>query len=531
MKPTFYSKISKLVTEHQLRSITVDVFDTIILNDYWPSQLRLYDLSAKQLPVIHQLIAEQITSYELADTRAYATKLLQASDLPFRLDIWLTETVELLCLKYKITLTDEQKLSLLADLIKIELEFTIENCHPNRTLISQLQRLKQQHPELKFYFLDHGYFTSDQIKLLLQIYQINFFAGGITAADLTSPSDEELFHHLPQTFNLRPNLHIDDHHQNILNLKVLDAHAIHYRPIRMRGLRTLIGQTWFQLLRHFTLRHARRLAPLDTWTVIGEIIALRDQIAIQKFTAFANLHNGNYLLTAKLPDSELLNQTNFRHAEILDQNIITRAFIWLLANYSSPRWNAPELLKLLLREINISSRAELYQTCFTNGYVYSEFAITSFTEAEFYQTFLTEVKTASPIYTQTLRQAYELALTFLPSDARTTFFVTMYDNGSAELFREFARLHNISSPIQSLVLHPNSNFQSTEKYIVQHLGAYQKSQLELGQRLASAISYELAPETYLQKVLQPQLRRLTKHLIHQPKRLKLNLPKISSHKQ
>lgn len=517
MKPTLYSKISKLIAEHQLKSITVDIFDTIILNDYWPSDLRCCDLSAKQLPVIHQFISKQITSYELYDTRRCATRLLKSSNLPYRLDVWLTETVELLCIKYHIILNDEQKLSLLADLIKIELEFTIENCHPNHALISQLQRLKQQNPDLNIYFLDHGYLASEQVKLLLEIYQINLFNGGVTAADLNQPTDEELFNRLPQTFHLHTNLHIDDHHQNILSLKVLDAHAIHYRPIRMRGLRTLIGQTWLQLLRYFTLRRARQLAPLDTWTAIGEIIALRGQIATQKLIAFANLHLGNYLLAVKLPDSELLDQIGFRHAEVLDQKTLLHAFIWLLANYSSPRWNAPELLKLLLRETSISSRTELYQTCFTNDYTYSELAITSFTEDEFHQNFLNEIKTAAPIYTQKLRHAYELTLTYLPSDTRTTFFVTMHDDGSTKLFREFARLHNISSPIESLVLNPNLTFESTEKYIAKHIGDYQNSQLQLGQRLAGTINYELAPETYLEKVLQPQLRHLAKTFLPQPK--------------
>jgi len=529
MEPTFYHKISKLIAKHQFQSITIDVFDTIILNEYWPSQLRYYDLSGKQLPVIHQFIAKQITHYELYDTRTHAAKLLQSSVLPQSLDIWLTETVELLCIKHGTILTNEQKLNLLAELIKIELEFIIENCHPNQKLITQLQHLKQHNPNLKLYFLNDSYLTSEQIKLLLQIYQIDLFDNGASIADLANHSKENLFEHLPQDFHLYTNLHLDDHRQNVRQLKKISAHALHYRPIRMRGLRTLIGQTWLLLLRHFTLRHARQFAPLDTWTTVGKIIALRNQITAQNLIAFSNLHTGNYLLTVETPNLEPLHQPNFYHAEALNKDTIIQAFIWLLSNYSSPRWNAPELLKFLLQETNITSRVKLYQTCFTSDYVYSKLAVTSFSETKFYQIFLDEIRTAAPAYTQSLRQAYELALSLLPTDQyTTTFFVTMHNDSAAELFREFARLHNIATPIKGLALNPDPTFQSTEKYIANYINNYQKSQIQLGQRLANEISYELAPETYLQKVLQPQLRHLTKRYITPPKIPKLSLAKLTS---
>ncbi len=481
MKPIFYYKISKQIEQHQLKSLTFDIFDTIILNEYWPSDLRFYDLAAKQLPLLQQSISPEITTYELFDLRRYARRLLQNKHDTLRLDTWLTELVELLLIKYPTPLTDDQQLELLANLIKLELEFTLENCKPNLPLLTQIQLLRQTYPDLKIYFTSHSYFTSAQIKLFLQIFKIDLFDNGVSAADTASG---ELFSQLPPSFQPATNLHIGDHyHQDFRFAKSLQLHALHYRPIRMRGLRTLIGQIWLQLLQHFAQHRAKSQANLEP----NQITAKQHQILTHQIATTVSLDYNNYILAANFPRTQLGTYSNLQIFPNLTHDTLVQAFIWLLATYSSSRWNAPELLKLLFRQTPLQTRAQIYDFCFSQQYIYSQLALDSFTDAEFYQVLLNEIATAAPELTANLRRAYETTILTLPQNDKPVIFISLADDGSAELFRDFARLHNFANNFDKLIL--NATVSPTSVLP------------------PSDFHYDLAPDTYLTKILHPHLKQ------------------------
>lgn len=489
MKPILYHRILKLITKYQLKSLTFDVFDTIILNEYWPQDLRHYDLAIKQLPLIQKFISSDLTTYEILDLRRYARRLLRSKGITLRLDTWLTELVELILIKYPTNLTDDQQLELIANLIKLELEFTLENCKPNQPLLAQLQLIKQLHPDLKIYFTSHSHFTSAQIKLLLQIFQINLFDDGATLADFDKV-DRELFDLLPNSFQISQNLHIGDHyHQDFLHAKHMDSHALHYRPIRLRGLRTMVGSAWIQVLQLSALCRAKRLSFNEHNQLSTEL----SQIYAHKISATVSLDYNNYILSAHLTHLDTSSYPNLKTFPELNRITLLRAFIWLLATFDSPRWNAPQLLSLLLQQTTLQTRTQLYNFCFTPNYIYSHLAIQSFTDDEFYQVFLSEIRNADPEFTQNLRESYEMAILALPQNDKPTTFISINNDGSAELFRDFARLHNLANDFDSLIL---NSFDFTP-----NLPKPTSTQ---------DLHYELAPDTYLTKILQPKLQKPTK---------------------
>lgn len=488
MEPTLYHQIRKLINRHQLQTMTLDIFDTIILNEYWPSGLRQYDLATKQLPLVRSLIDTSITAYELYDLRRYARELILSHHHTLRLDMWLTVLLELLLIKYPAQLTDAQQLDLLANLIKTELEFTLANCKPNLPLLTQLQALQKLYPDLKFYFVSHSYLTANELKTLLQIFQIDIFAGGVSSADLTDQqSTDDLFHQLPHGFQIAKNLHLGDHRQqDYLWPKSLGSQAIHYRPLRFRGLRTLIGQSWLQLVRIVNLHQARQQISAQPLTAAYQLLTACEQSYYHQLASIVSLDYNNYVTNLPVSDLDFSHSPHLKIVPTLHHATIIRAFIYLLANYSSPRWNAPRLLELILRHTSLETRSDLYSFCFAPGYVYSNLAILSFEPNEFYRAFLEEVKAATPEATAPLHQAYETAVLALPQDAKPLIFVTTTDDDTFELFHEFARLHNIDNPFSKLTVAsiPGCQFQATTSTTPR-----------------VAPPYHLAPDTYLANVL------------------------------
>lgn len=508
MKPILYNKILKAIDRHHITTITLDIFDTIILNDYWPSDLRHYDLAIKQLPLIHDSINQKVTAYELFDLRRYAKRLLRSCGIALRLDTWLTKLVELLLIKYPAKLTDDQKLGLIASLIKLELEFTLENCKPNQPLLAQLQQLKQSHPDLSFYFLSHSYFTSTQIKILLQILQIELFDNGVSAADIDdNQNPEKLYSLLSKNFQTSQNLHLgDNYQQDFLESKSIGCHAVHYRPIRMRGLRTLVGASWIRLLELHAHYRAYIKSTSDTWVEYGQILTQREKVYSHQISAITNLNSNNYIIAASLSPYNLTNSSNVKISPQLDKATTIHAFIWLLATFNSPRWDAAKLLQLLLNYTNIKTRTALYDFCFAPNYIYSNLAIQSFTEHDFYQAFLNEIKNAAPEFTTTLHNAYETAILALPQNDKPVTFIAMLDDGNAELFYEFMRLHNFINPFEKIILNPHNT-------PIPDLSSYQESQVDLGRRLVEKIDnfhYEIAPDIYLNNILQSKLNKILK---------------------
>ncbi len=529
MKPSLHTKITQKITQNHLKSLTLDIFDTILLHDYWPAELRYYDIAAKWLNILQKTIAPEITTFEILSHRLYARQQLLRQSQPLRIDLWLDIMIKLLCIKYQIQLSSEQHLELLASLISIELQFEINNSKPNQALIDSITAIKSLHPHLKVYFLADSHFTTAQIKTLMEISNITIFDNGISTGDLNSTKRsgdifDQLAGQLTTDFDLTKNLHIGD--QRLPDYLMPIAHgsqAIHYRPLRLRGLRTLIGKATFHLY-NFTAHHREKSLyshSTNHWQTYDLLTSgLYRKWATDLLFASAADTNTNYLLTgniatklvATLPD--ILDQDNITAAPELGRDTILRAFVWLLATQANSNWNAPNLLKLLAAQAGITNRSNLYQLCFPKNYIYSELAINSFTDDEFWSAFLAEISMGDPTNLQLLQNSYNIAIAALPQNYSKQQFVQLSDNNTGWLFAEFAKLHQNPANIFTYILDTQNHYAANLEKIASTLTPHQEKKLQSlhAQNQSLIRQTNLAPDSSLENFFQHQLQQLTAEL-------------------
>lgn len=532
MYPTISKRILNLIDEHHLTSLTVDIFDTILLRAYWPAKLRRYDLARQWLPALQNTFSTTFTAHEIHNAYTYAAHQVKSSRHTHRLDLDLDVMIEYLSFKYNLQLTSDDKFQLLVQLIRTALEFEIANTHVNTDLLDQLTEIKQLHPELKLYFLTDNRFGIGQIRTLLDIKNIHIFDGGACSSDLSaSKHTGEIFDKLSaefdSDFDLTKNLHIgDERHSDFVMPTAHGSFALHYRPLRFRGLRTLIGKS--TLLTYETLAHRRehqRLRALlesnantpNLWQYYGLLLALTDRTLAAQIHLRSELdHKPQYLLCG--PHSteiyqHLSGDDNLRLATSLNIATIFRAFTWLLATFQTNSWNAPRLLALVAKATGLTSRLDIYRLCLGDHPV-SALALASLTDDEFYTYILSEIRNSDESLTAPLRSAYDFAVSLLPADQAPLCLVSLSDNTNlASLFHEFIRLHGLSNEITSWALDPQGIISTSESTLTNRLTDRTSAKIAKGGTFASAtlsIS-ELSPETYL-PLLASELKHLTKLL-------------------
>lgn len=525
MELNLENKIKKLITNHQLHTITVDVFDTIIKYDYWPTDLRYLDLAARWQPTMQHFLTPKLTSTEIYEWFSHAERALVENHITTRIDILLETIVDSICQKYNLKISEEDKIDLFATLISIEIQFELQVSKPNEKLAAILRNIKQSHSEIKIYFIARSHLVADQIRILLHSNHLDdIFDDGVSSSELTPvTSDQKLFEQLPlafgPSFELKHNLHIgDQRHPDFLAPRQCNSLAIHYRPIRFRGLRTLVGNTWFQLTKYATLhREYVRLNPhhQDPWYYYGLVLGEIDQNHRQHILQLAAEHpNTTYLLTnclnLVLDENDL--PSNLQICPDLNKITILRAFIWLLATYESDRWDAGALLKTLAQLQNLS-RAELYSICFKN-YNYSFLAINSFSDEAFWPHFLQEIRQADPVYTSKLVNDYNF-ITELISQNQNLTIIQANPDRTAELLQNFQNLFNINNSISTCALDYSGQIRNILSKVPNLTTSYQKTSFANGMLDAAEFiqQTELYPDDYYTKVLLPELNRIVKLLI------------------
>lgn len=530
MAPKLYNKITRLIEENKLTSLTVDVFDTVLLYNYWPADLRYYDIAVRWLPTVNRLISPKITTYELYDWRMSAKRTLDQEKLSSRIDIWLDVMIDALCNKYNADLSEEEKFEILTNLMAIELEFEIKNTKPNASLIDKLAKIKQEHPQIKIYFVTDSHFMSAQISTMLDIHQIKLFDGGVSSADYNkSKASGELFEQLTlefgPSFNLATNLHIGDgRNPDFLAPSQRDSLAIHYRPIRLRGLRTLIGSGWLKCLqtiaRHQSYRQlddATRNSRL-IWQKYGLLLTEIFQTWTYQAQDLARIHDGDIVIFA---GEELRNLLRFAPklqrnelitiAPELDKAHLLRAFIWLLAAYQTERWDSTRLLQLLMQTEQLT-REGLYELCFTDQYNYSPIAIYSFSDQDFLATFLRELLNSDPQYSAPARESYQKIAGHLPLNDKKLAIIQVPSDNTAQLFQNFASLHGVKNHIETFIL-DQYDVQVMQQQLTGTMNGHREKQIALELSNTEQIHTILAPDVYLTKVLLPSFCKLTQQIL------------------
>ena len=65
-------KIKRLVEDNQVKTITLDVFDTILMRKVWPEDQQFITVADKWLPYFREIISPEITRDKLYSWRQYA---------------------------------------------------------------------------------------------------------------------------------------------------------------------------------------------------------------------------------------------------------------------------------------------------------------------------------------------------------------------------------------------------------------------------------------------------------------------------
>lgn len=529
MQPILYKKIQKLIKTKQLTSLTIDIFDTILFNDYWPAELRIYDLARKWAADIYRLTTLNLRAYELFDLYQFAQEELNRTNHPPRIDLALDIMLDMICLKHKATLNSEERLSLLAAMIATSLQFKITNVRPNHNLIAQITNLKQANPDLKVYFLADSCFCATQIKTMLEILGIKIFDNGIASSDLNADkSSGAIYEQLAAeftNFDLARNLHLGDHRVPDYLMPILhDSIAIHYRPVRMRGLRTLVGKSALRVIR-FQANHQERknftannpeVTLGDGWRKYGTIKGEWQKLWGWQVTVRAQLvAEQNYLLANNLSELEInFSETSNIMSSALNQTLVVRAFVWLLATFETTRWNAPKLLQLVAKAANITKREQLYQICFGDDAVFSQLALESHTTDEFFQELLNEVKNGDAELSKNLRSSYEQLVQYLPRDEKNCCVVVKNSDQTTMLFREFARLHGVGNEISEWILDADGALNQAQSQVETQINTRRAKYVQRGEKNAATLlaQTQLNSHTYTQQILKPRLKQIVKSL-------------------
>lgn len=523
MPPALYKKILKFVETNNLRTITVDIFDTILLNDYWPRKLCIYELAGQWIGDICRVTGLQVTNYELLSLHNQAERELRLAGQPLQIDTLFDAMLDLLCIKYGIEISDDDRLQLLATMIATEIQFKITNSRPNYGLIAILQSIKQVHPELKIYFVTDTALYGEQIKTMMQIFGIKIFDDGVSSSDLRyEKQNGELYEHLaeklPADFEIMYNLHIGDHRIPDYLMPILhDSYAIHYRPVRMRGLRTLVGKTALQTIKAAALlrekRRFKQISSISTrseWEQYGMLIGQIEEIWASQINVQAKLDNKTTFLLMNGLAGLRVSQGNVIQT-MLDRDTIVQAYAWLLATFETSRWNADKLLQIVTEEAQISSRAELCRICFGEDYMASELALKSLSDDEFYQELLAEIRALEPEKATLLQKNYERILELL-SQASKLCVAEKTDDGTTRLLREFARLHGAANKISEWILDTKGTITKVERQVLPQLNERRLKQVMRGKQNAAVVlrQTELSSAEYLQKILLLELKRIEK---------------------
>lgn len=376
----------------RIRTLTVDVFDTVLLRDTWPETRQFGEVSAAWLPIVRSLISSSITARELTSYRHYARHLLQREhasrrdpgrDSEIAIRPWFTLMMSLIARKYDEVLTDADLEAAVSQLIDIELECELRHLRANTSLVRELEAARVRH-DLRVYFISDMYLSAAHIELLLQRLGIDLFDGGTTSSDLGRGKwSGRAFRAIAADivfpdFDLRQNIHLGDDRQADYRSPIAEgSQAVFYRTnhhrkrgiVRHSGERRLRADrrtTRAAIRRRFVRLSAHLFVPgrigslfAPPFMVFVEELALRAQR--QPETLFVAVSSEARLIEAVFPTLGIAVPANLRFVPDLNRASVFRAVIDEVARmpgnyahslreimrFTEGRNGATELLRLL----------------------------------------------------------------------------------------------------------------------------------------------------------------------------------------
>lgn len=496
----FQRKIEHLLQSTNIRSITLDIFDTVLYRRIWPEEKQFYIVAQRWLPVLRSAISPDLTTDEIWSWRIYArNELLDVKNTyPDRrqtvdkvagrrrydvtLDDWFRELIQLLAIKHHQQLSQRTIAQLSQQMVTIELQTELENLSPNRQLICLIKQLKQQYG-LKVSFISDMYLTTDQIKSLLDRLNIDIFDDGISSVDLGyGKYDSRAYsvihnqHILGGDFDISHNLHIgDNQYADVQQALFAGSSALLWHRPRLRRIRTKLGALQVHKINHQIVRHdaalykslltKRDITPNQIWQKFGILFSqpLYDFILHVGIAARQCPHTTFLMVSSEakefyrkgqqlFPDL-FSNVSNIVVADKLNRRCVFRAYAYLLATSPTVDCNAESIFASLCMGEMQGQRRELYEFFFDKNYPYSELNINTQSDKDFFKAFIQNIRHATPQQIRQLQKAYDYTRQFYPVGHTELVITDVGWGGTIQaILREILHLEGINNKVSGLYI-------------------------------------------------------------------------------
>ena len=494
--------INKLHTSIETKTantITVDIFDTILMRRVWPEGLQFLEAAKRSVSIFNEMIDTSITPYEVYSWREYIrTEILTAkrqdayahNDVDLTLEEWFSELYSVLTAKYT-AVPKKISAATLKSLIDIELQVEKEYTAPNQKLVETLRQKKADNPALKIFFVSDMYLTAAQVEELLTYHGINdVFDGGITSTDAGNAKHSgRLFHQLHiakgifDAIDISHNLHIgDSYHSDVEMARLAGSSAIHYNPTRLRRARTFAGRLKLKMtkLRAYkregmaykkalknsrNIQDSKHLHMHDLGFLFSQPMAsyllhvgLQSEFVPEKHYIFVSSEASTFVEAGKKLFGSLYERPET--AIKLNRKRTISAVAWTIIQRQDEQLMSKLVKTIRYGEVS-ENRKELYDFLLTSDYVVNEAEINSLHTKEFYAKLYTDLQSADKKYTKHLHEDYEYVMSTLPSDDKTVVICDVGWGGTVQaVYTIFAELHNYKGKIEGLYLgvHPPTRF-------------------------------------------------------------------------
>ncbi len=419
-----YTRLEKHIQQSQPKTITVDVFDTVLMRRNRAEQWHFWQFSKKAASTLQKsnISCSPLLYFSL---RNYYNQVLRRANLDqgydheASLDSVNAAIIAELSRRKKTKLTPTKQKDLCKKLTQAEIQFEHEHLFVNKNLIKTLK-----HSGLPIYFLTDMYFESGQIQQLLKMFGLTY--KGVSSADhLHGKSSGRSFARLCDKFptvQVATNLHIGDHRQADIAVPEGMGMMVFWLNLPFHRLRLLITKYFFGLLVRIISTSAirkeykkitRRLfAQRKTASTIGSIFAP----AIIYYTHYlASISSARQAKVAFISSesytlSNFYRQLGFRNYALLptfNRTRLIRAYCYLQhKNGSSYLSLLPMIKKVQRRKTNYDALTTLGALTNNNQYhLVGKKAFSEYLEKNDHQI----TKELKKVYTQTVREFSKVA--------------------------------------------------------------------------------------------------------------------------
>lgn len=213
-----YYLLNEKIVQLKPTTITVDIFDTLLLRKWQPEPWRFYKLAGSASTLLNKS-GFRTTSLLIYSQRKYFSQVLRQANLGSGLDFETSfedifgTLIDDLCKRQNISIKPSEKTKLILKLKEIELEFEKKQLYLNKPLVKILKNTHKDN--VKIFFVSDMYLSSQDIAKLLRHYKVSFITNGISSADKyvgkhSARSFVELANQ-NKAINLNGTLHIGDH--------------------------------------------------------------------------------------------------------------------------------------------------------------------------------------------------------------------------------------------------------------------------------------------------------------------------------